>query len=671
MCGFAGFVDVKDQIKQAEENLQQMIRALSHRGPDDEGIWLDDATGIGLGHRRLSIVDLSVEGHQPMISACGRYVIAYNGEIYNYLEIRKELEQETTDGLLKWRGHSDTEVALAAISAWGLEKALKRFNGMFAFALWDRQQGTLHLARDRLGEKPVYYGWMGEVLVFGSELKALRANEHFISEVDRKSLTLYFRYNYIPAPHSIYKGIYKLPAGCLISISADAIKNKFDFSPFVNNQQTSTLSPVTYWSAAKAAELGEEQRLTGPINSVVDELEQLMLDAVRLRMEADVPLGAFLSGGIDSSTVVSLMQAQSLQPIKTFTIGSYNETYDEAVSAKSIAKHLGTDHTQLYVSPREAQQVIPQLPQLYDEPFADSSQIPTFLVSKMARQHVTVSLSGDGGDELFAGYNRHFWARSIWNKTGKIPRPLRTGMSRVIQSFSPETIDKLLLRARPLLPKRFSEGLTGNKLHKLAGALAARSSDDMYHRLVSNWRDPELLVINGSETRTVVTEDSDWPNLSDFTERMMYLDLVSYLPDDILVKLDRASMGVSLESRVPFLDHRLVEFSSKVPLSMKINNGKGKWVLRQLLYKYVPQELVDGPKKGFGLPIDDWLRGPLREWAESLLDETRLRNEGYLNAALVRDVWHQHLTGKRNSHQKLWSVLMFQAWLNEQNLSCA
>jgi len=667
MCGFAGFFDVTEQLKQPVENLQQMIRVLSHRGPDDEGIWIDDTTGIGLGHRRLSIVDLSVEGHQPMISNCGRYVIAYNGEIYNYQEIRKDLEQQAADGLMPWRGHSDTEVALAAISVWGLEKALKRFNGMFAFALWDKHKRVLHLARDRLGEKPVYYGWAGDVFVFGSELKSLRANRQFNGDVDRNSLTLYFRYNYIPAPHSIYKGIYKLPAGCLISISVDDVKNKSAFSPFVNNQQASTLSPIKYWSAEKAAESGEKQRLSGTLNDVVDELEHLMLDAVRLRMEADVPLGAFLSGGIDSSMVVSLMQAQSTQPVKTFTIGSYNVTYNEAINAQSIAKYLGTDHTQLYVSPGEAQQVIPQLPQLYDEPFADSSQIPTFLVSKMARQHVTVSLSGDGGDELFAGYNRHFWARSIWNKTANIPRPLRAGISRALQSVSPATLDELLLRMRPLLPKRFSEGLAGNKLHKLAGALAARSPQDMYYRLVSNWQDPESLVIDGSEARTVITENSHWPDLSDFTERMMYLDLVSYLPDDILVKLDRASMANSLESRVPFLDHRLVEFSSKVPLSMKISNGKGKWILRQLLYKYVPQELVDGPKKGFGLPIDDWLRGPLREWAESLLDETRLHNEGYLNPELVRDVWHQHLTGKRNSHQKLWSVLMFQAWLNQQS----
>ena len=670
MCGFAGFFDVKEQLNQPVENLQQMIRALSYRGPDDQGIWIDYATGIGLGHRRLSVVDLSVEGHQPMTSSCGRYVIAYNGEIYNYKEIRKDLEQQAAGRLMTWRGHSDTEVALAAISAWGLEKSLQLFNGMFAFALWDKHKRVLHLVRDRLGEKPVYYGWLDDVFVFGSELKSLRVNQQFNGDIDRNSLTLYFRYNYIPAPHSVYKGIYKLPAGCSISISVAAVANKCSFSPYADagNQQSSILSPITYWSAAKAAESGKEQRLSAPLNDVVDELELQMLDAVRLRLEADVPLGAFLSGGIDSSIVVSLMQAQSIQPVKTFTIGSYNENYDEAGSAQSIAKYLGTDHTQMYVSSCEAQQVIPQLPQLYDEPFADSSQIPTFLVSKMARQHVTVSLSGDGGDELFAGYNRHFWTRSIWNRMGKIPRPLRAGISRTLQSVSPQVLDKIFLRTKRLLPKRFNEGLAGNKLHKLADALAASSPEDMYYRLVSNWQEPEQLVIDGSESRTVITENSSFPDLPNFTERMMYLDLVSYLPDDILVKLDRASMGTSLESRVPFLDHRLVEFSSKIPLSMKINNGKGKWILRQLLYRYIPEELVDGPKKGFGLPIDDWLRGPLREWAESLLNKTRLRNEGYLNPELVHTIWKQHLTGKRNSHQKLWSVLMFQAWLTQQGL---
>ncbi len=667
MCGFAGFLDPNVHLKHPNDQLELMTQALEHRGPNDKGVWFDNRLGIGLGHRRLSIVDLSPEGHQPMTSACGRYVIAYNGEIYNYQEIRQELDNKNANQSIIWRGHSDTEVALAAISFWGLEAALNRFNGMFAFALWDRKERVLHLARDRLGEKPLYYGWVGEVLLFGSELKALRANSLFNREIDRNALALFFRYSNIPAPYSIYRGIYKLPAASFISVPVDARNNKDDFSPFSDTQHADKLNPITYWSSGEVSEYGVETRFNGTIYDVVDEFEQLMMDAVRLRMEADVPLGAFLSGGIDSSTVVALMQAQSSQPIRTFSIGSYNQAYDEAVIAQAVAKHLGTNHTQLYVSPEEALQVIPRLPQLYDEPFADASQIPTFLVSQMARQHVTVSLSGDGGDELFAGYNRHFWARSIWNRISKIPRPLRTGTSRAMMAISPETWNMMFMRMNIFLPERFREGLPGNKLHKLAGAIASASPEDMYLRLVSNWPEPELLVIGGSELRTVVTDTSQWPNLSDFTEKMMYLDLVSYLPDDILVKVDRASMGVSLESRVPFLDHRLVEFSWRVPLAMKIKEGKGKWILRQLLYKYVPQELVEGPKKGFGLPIDDWLRGPLREWVESLINETRLRSEGYLNPDLINREWSLHLSGKRNSHQRLWCVLMFQAWLSENS----
>jgi len=664
MCGFAGIIDPRGQLENPEECLQQMIRVLSHRGPNNEGQWFDDNAGVGLGHRRLSIIDLSAEGHQPMVSACGRYVIAYNGEIYNYQAIRNELDQLEKAGLVEWRGHSDTEVALAAIATWGLEQALKRFNGMFAFALWDRKERILHLARDRLGEKPVYYGWAGNVLIFASELKALRTNPLFNGKIDRDSLSLFFRYSYVPAPYSIYQKVYKLPAGSLISIPVDIVEKKLEINPSADMQQTGKLCPVSYWSAAKVAEDGVRSRFNSSIDNVVEEMERLMLDSVRIRMEADVPLGAFLSGGIDSSTVVALMQAQSTRPIKTFSIGSYSQSYNEAVNAQAVAKYLGTDHTELYVSSEEALQVIPRLPQLYDEPFADASQIPTFLVSQMARQHVTVSLSGDGGDELFAGYNRHFWARNIWNRMRKIPRPMRAGVSRAITAMSPETLNGVFQRLRMLVPDRFREGLPGNKLHKLAGALGSNNPEEMYLSLVSNWPFPNLLVIGGSEYKTVVTESSQWPNLSDFTERMMFLDIASYLPDDILVKLDRASMGVSLESRVPFLDHRLVEFSWKVPLSMKIRNGKGKWILRQLLYKYVPQELVNGSKKGFGLPLDDWLRGPLRDWVESLLDEKRLRHEGYLNPGLVRQEWQKHLSGRRNSHQKLWGILMFQAWLD-------
>jgi len=666
MCGFAGFLDPKGKMENPEEHLSKMIRALEHRGPDDQGIWFNEVDGVGLGHRRLSVVDLSPEGHQPMMSACGRYVFAYNGEIYNHSEIRNELKENDSSRQIVWRGYSDTEIALAAIAEWGVESALKRFNGMFAFALWDRKERVLHLARDRLGEKPIYYGWVGNILIFGSELKALRALSMFRKEVDRNSLTLFFRYNNVPAPHSIYQDIYKLPAATLLSVPIDAPSNRSEFSPYPSAPQAGKLNPVFYWSAAYAAENGAASRFSGTEDAVLGELERLLLDAVRLRMEADVPLGAFLSGGIDSSMVTALMQGQSSQPIKTFSIGSYTQGYDEAVNAKAVAKFLGTDHTQLYVSPEEALQVIPRLPQLYDEPFADSSQIPTFLVSQLARQNVTVSLSGDGGDELFGGYNRHFWGRSIWKKIRKIPRPLRQGASGAIMAISPEAWNRMFLLVGNIIPEKFREGLPGSKLHKLAGVLASGSPEEMYLGFLSNWGDPKSLVKDGFEPKTIVTDTSQWPDLQDFTERMIFRDLVGYLPDDIVVNLDRVSIGVSLEPRVPFLVHRLVEFSWRVPLSMKIKNGQGKWILRQLLYKHVPQELVDRPKQGFGLPIDDWLRGPLRDWAAALLDEARLQREGYLNPAIILQEWNLHLSGKRNSHAKLWNVLMFQSWLESQ-----
>jgi len=660
MCGFAGFLDLNSQLGNPEAILKEMIQTLKHRGPNDQGIWFDKHIGIGLGHRRLAIIDVSPEGHQPMVSACGRYVIAYNGEIYNYLEIRKQLV-ETSDKQIAWRGHSDTEVALAAISEWGLEEALKRFNGMFAFALWDRNERILHIARDRLGEKPVYYCWTGKIFLFGSELKALKAHPSFNSEIDRNSLTLYFRYNVVPAPYSIYKEVYKLPAASFLSVP---IRKNYDFSPIPGSKQLGEISPVAYWSAAQVAEKGVATRFKRSEDDIINELESLLTDAVRLRMEADVPLGAFLSGGIDSSIIVALMQAQSTQKIKTFSIGSHDNVYDEAVDAQAVAKYLCTDHTQLYVSPQEALKVIPRLPIIYDEPFADSSQIPTFLVSELARKQVTVSLSGDGGDELFGGYNRYFWGRSIWKAISNIPRPIRRSASWVITSISPERWDGVFNRIKLFLPDRFREELPGNKLHKLASVLASTTPDDMYLGLRSYWHKPGLLVKNGIEPKAELSNGH--PFLQDFTERMMYLDLVGYLHDDILVKVDRASMGVSLEARVPFLDPRLVEFSWRLPLSMKIKDGKGKWILRKLLYKYVPQDIVDRPKWGFGLPIDEWLRGALRDWAESLLDESRLNQQGFLNPHLIRNEWREHIAGKRNSQLKLWGTLMFQAWLEMQ-----
>ncbi len=648
MCGITGFLDLTSRIAEDEARATagRMLKTLTHRGPDDGGVWVDAKSGIALGNRRLAIVDLSPEGHQPMHSACDRYVIAYNGEIYNHKALHEELE-----GLgHAFRGHSDTEVMLAAFVQWGLRGALERFNGMFAFALWDKKERVLHVARDRMGEKPLYYGWMGETFLFGSELKALKAHPDFRGEIDRDALTLYLRHNYVPAPYSIYKGIYKLPPGTMLTLNGE------DREP----------APVPYWSTREAAERGVSDPLKASAGKATDLLDGLLRDSIGLRMVADVPLGAFLSGGIDSSTVVALMQAQSDQPIKTFSIGFQEAGYSEAEHAKAVARHLGTEHTELYVTPEGTMSVIPKLPALYDEPFSDSSQIPTYLVSELARRHVTVSLSGDGGDELFGGYNRYFWGRSIWNKIGWMPPRLRGAAAGALTSVSPQWWDRLFEGLGPYLPKKVRQRMPGDKLHKLAGVMGVSSPEAMYRRLVSHWKDPESLVIGGTEPPTTLTDAGQWAELRDFTQRMMYLDTMTYLPDDILVKVDRASMGVSLEGRVPLLDHRLVEFAWRVPLSMKIRDGQGKWLLRQVLYRYVPKKMLERPKMGFGVPIDSWLRGPLRGWAEELLDERRLRDEGFFDPRPIREKWAEHLSGRRNWQHYLWEVLMFEAWLENK-----
>ena len=634
MCGLCGFLNLHRDTNSdtAHATLKRMTAQLHHRGPDDSGTWQDADAGIGLGHTRLSILDLSPEGHQPMHSADGRFVLVFNGEIYNHQALRQELEEAESG--IAWRGHSDTEVLLAAIVHWGLEAALKRSNGMFALALWDRQDKTLQLARDRPGEKPMYYGMAGKTLLFGSELKALRVHPAWQGEIDRDALSLLMRHMYIPAPYSIYRGIAKLPPGTFITFRAAQGLREMP-------------QPVAYWSARHVLEDCWQNPLQLADSEATDALEALLRDAVGLRMEADVPLGAFLSGGIDSSTVVALMQAQARQPVRTFSIGFREDGYDEAQYARAVAAHLGTDHTELYVEPEQARAVIPDLPTLYDEPFADSSQIPTFLVSRLARQHVTVALSGDGGDELFGGYTRYALGLNIHRQLQCVPAGLRRPLGQLID----------------LLPTGLLPAHPAGRMELLADILKEPRAELLYRNLISHWRHPERVVINSRETTTVLNDPAQWPALPDFLHFMMYTDLLSYLPDDVLAKVDRASMGVSLEARVPLLDHRVAEFSWRLPGQQKRRNGEGKWLLKQVLDRHVPRSLIDRPKKGFGVPIDTWLRGPLREWAEELLSERVLREGGYFQPAAVRKRWQEHLEGKKDWSHALWNVLVFGSWV--------
>ncbi len=650
MCGLAGFLQAGggDQA-QMRAMAGAMAECLRHRGPDDSGAWAED--GCALGHRRLAVIDLSPQGRQPMASHDGRWVIAYNGEIYNYQDLRAELEE--LDPALKeaWRGTSDTEVFLEAVSRWGVDQATRRTNGMFAFALWDRRERLLHLGRDRLGEKPLYYAWMGKHFLFGSELKALRAHPAFRASLDRGALALYMRHNYVPAPYCIYEGVAKLPPASLLTISPE--------------RPGEIPEPRAYWSVRQVCEAGTARPFAGSEDEALAELEALLLEAVEMRMVADVPLGAFLSGGIDSSTVVALMQARSPRPVKTFSIGFSEDAYNEAPYAKAVARHLGTEHTELYVTPEEAMAVVPRLPRLYDEPFSDSSQIPTFLVAELARRFVTVSLSGDAGDELFGGYERYFWGRDIWAKTGWLPYPGRRLAAGLLEALPRGALSAALAPLRRWLPAAAARRDPGELAQRVAGYLKVREPVAMYRRLVSHWRPEDGLVVGGAEPPTPLSERSQWPAFNDFLLRMMYLDLITYLPDDILVKVDRAAMGVSLESRIPLLDHRVVEFAWRLPSSLKVRGGKGKWLLRRLLYKYVPPELVERPKKGFGVPIDHWLRGPLKEWAAELIAPERIQRQGYLKAGVVQRAWREHQEQVKDWHYWLWDVLMFQLWLEE------
>ena len=645
MCGLTGFWHAEAGHDALSRVATAMATRIAHRGPDDHGVWVDKAAGIALAHRRLSIVDLSAAGHQPMLSASGRFVLAYNGEIYNHLDLRRELDAAGTAP--PWRGHSDTETLLACIEAWGVEVTLKRSVGMFAFALWDRQARTLVLARDRAGEKPLYYGWQGEVFLFGSELKALRAHPAFNPAVDPGALALLLRHNYIPAPYSIHRGIAKLPPGTWLEL----------------RQGERDAEPRAYWSLAEVAERGIADPFTGSDAEAVDELARLMGKAVAGQQVADVPLGALLSGGIDSSLVTALMQAQSTQPVRTFTIGFDEKAYDEATHARAVADHLGTEHTELRLSASDALGLIPQLPSIYDEPFADSSQLPTHLVMKLARQHVTVALSGDAGDEFFGGYNRYLLGPRAWRRIGWMPPLFRHALGAAMTALPAQAINAV---AGPLAT-HFDIAQPGDKAHKLGQRLRnVRDMDDLFVSLVKEWPDAEGMVVDGRMPPNLLDNRSAWPKLEDPVARMMALDGLTYLPDDILVKVDRASMAVSLETRAPFLDRDVMEFAWRLPMHMKLRDGKGKWILRQLLDRHVPRALIERPKMGFGIPLDQWLRGPLRDWAGDLLAEDRLRREGYLRPEAITRTWQAHQRGEGNFGYRLWSVLMFQAWWDAQ-----
>ena len=641
MCGVVGFIQPGGfAVGEGRAISSRMAEVISHRGPDDAGVWLDSEVGVALAHQRLAIIELSDAGHQPMLSHSGRYVITFNGEIYNHVELRQKIESRSLSGIA-WRGGSDTETLVAAIECFGLAEALQLAIGMFAFGLWDREDRCLFLARDRMGEKPMYFGWQRGVFMFGSELKALAAHPAFEGGVDREALALFLRHNYVPCPRSIYRGIEKLKPGTYTKIGLSV----------EHGRVREVRETRSYWSLRDAIVAGEERPLTVSGEDAVDTLYGVLARAVGRQIVADVPLGAFLSGGIDSSTIVALMQAQSMRPVKTFTIGFEDVRYDEAVHARAVAQYLGTDHTELYVSPQDALDVIPRLPALYDEPFSDASQIPTSLVAELTRRHVTVALSGDGGDELFGGYTRYLRMRDLSRIMAPLPGPLRRQFGRAIDSLPAHWggTTRVFQRARTL-----------------AEILHYETEEQLYLGLVSHWRAPASIVRDVSEPNTGVSDPSMWPKPAALESRLMAVDALTYLPDDILVKVDRAAMGVSLETRAPFLDHAVVEMAWQLPLSLKIRRRQGKWALRQVLYRHVPKKLVDRPKMGFGVPMSAWLRGPLKDWAESLLDERRLREDEFFHPGPIRDRWIQHVSGQRQWDGCLWDILMFQAWLDER-----
>lgn len=658
MCGIAGFLESGSDSGGAQwgEVLEAMAAAVQHRGPDSGGVWFDLEAGLGLAHRRVAILDLTAAGAQPMLSGSGRYCLAFNGEIYNFRALTKELRAAGQH----FRGGSDTEVVLAAVDAWGLEKALSRLSGMFAFALWDRQARRLYLARDRLGEKPLYYGICSGTLVFGSELKALRMHPAWSGRICRAAVALLLRYGYIPAPHTIYQGIYKLPPGSWLGLTAAELGSGEGLAAPGGR-------PRPYWSVREVAEAGLADPWSGSPMEAVDALEQQLSATVQEQMVADVPLGAFLSGGIDSSTVVALMRAHSRRPVRTFTIGFDRASFDEARHAQAVARHLGTDHTELYISAQDALDVIPRLPQIYDEPFADPSQIPTFLISQLARREVMVALSGDGGDELFAGYNRYVWTERLWAHRGRLSPLQRRLAAAALTALPAPWLNRLFEQLAAWLPaQHLRQTNLGGKLHKLAAALRVEGSTELYRMLVSFWQDPGRVLPGVAEPEGEIRADNTLAGARRLIDQLMYWDLVGYLPGDNLVKVDRASMAVGLETRLPLLDHRVVELAWRMPADLKLREGKTKWLLRQVAYRHIPRQLLERPKMGFSVPVAHWLRGPLREWGEALLAPDRLARQGLLAPKEVRALWDAHQQGRSDAGLALWPVLMLQAWYDEQ-----
>lgn len=656
MCGITGiFGNLRKE--EFDSSIHEMSATLNHRGPDDAGTWINEENGVAFGHQRLSIIDLSSAGHQPMVSPCGRFTTVFNGEIYNHLQLRDKLN--TSANKQSWKGHSDTETLVTAFSQWGIEKTLQQLVGMFAIAVWDFKEKRLFLIRDRFGEKPLYYGWSNGVFLFGSELKALQKYKRFSNQIDRGALSLYMKYMYVPTPYSIFRDIYKLEPGCILQIDKGTKPPTLPlFAPF----RDQGINIAQWYSISNMAQAGQKNLITDQ-NDAVDLIEKTLLESVRSQLISDVPLGAFLSGGIDSSVITALMQKVCKDPVKTFTIGFEESSFNEAIYAKEVSRHLGTEHHELYVTSSDAFKVIPHLPTLYDEPFADSSQIPTYLVSKLARESVTVSLSGDAGDELFGGYNRYLWGSRVWNKVRWMPLIVRQTLGVAINKISVNTWDSI----GNSLPNSSRVSLMGDKAHRMAHRLKnVKSLDDVYHSIVTEGYKEDGLVVNDKAALITKLDNNDIVSgIVDSEHRMMLLDSLTYLPDDILTKVDRAAMGVSLETRIPFLDYRVAELAWRLPLDTKINNGETKWPIRQVLYKYVPKVLIERPKAGFAIPVGQWIRGPLREWAADLLNEERIRREGYFNPELVQQLWQQHLSGKYDWTPRLWAILMFQAWLDK------